>query len=345
VKSICIESPEVVKVVERPMPVVAEDCALLKIHTAGICGSDMGALKGTNKLVSYPRIIGHEIAGEVIAGPKDPLANPKHIKEGEHVVVDPYLYCGKCYPCSIGRTNCCEHLRVIGVHVDGGMSEYFAYPAKMLVPIPREITRWEDAVLAEPICISLHGVHRGGVKKGEFFIVFGAGTIGLVAALIAKHYGATPILVDVVDSRLTTARRLGVSFTINSLKEDLLAKVKDYTNGELAHCVMEASGSNAAIASTLSVVRNAGRVVFTGWPAKDTSLPTNLITFKELDVRGARTSVGEFEEALDLIRDNVLPLSQIRTKTIPIEECPKTMHEIESNPGAFLKVVVEMSRN
>ena len=126
-----------------------------------------------------------------------------------------------------------------------------------------------------------------------------------LAALAAKVYGATPIVSDPVEERLEEVRSLGVEHTINPAKEDLVEKVREYCGGRLAEVVMEASGSNAAIRSAFDAVCNAGRIILTGWPKNDTSIATGTITKKELDVRGARTSAGEFEEALDLIASGI----------------------------------------
>ena len=157
--------------IEKPVPKPGE--ALIKVVTAGICGSDIGAFRGTNGLVSYPRVIGHELAGIVESIPEN---NKNGIKVGDRVVVDPYLYCGHCYPCRIGRTNCCTDLKVLGVHVDGGMAEYYCHPADMLIKIPEGMS-WEQAAMAEPLTISLHGIHRGGLQAGEYCAIIGAGLI------------------------------------------------------------------------------------------------------------------------------------------------------------------------
>ena len=180
-KAVKLEAPWIIDCKDLLMPEPKDGEALLKIHAAGICGSDIGAFRGTNGLVSYPRVIGHELAGEIISIPEH---NPRGLKPGDRVVVDPYLYCGHCYPCSIGRTNCCTDLHVLGVHVDGGMAEYFCHPADMLVPVPDDMTDIQ-AALAEPLTISLHGVHRGGLKAGEYCAIIGAGPIGLTAGLVA----------------------------------------------------------------------------------------------------------------------------------------------------------------
>ncbi|MBQ1523718.1 MAG: alcohol dehydrogenase catalytic domain-containing protein [Firmicutes bacterium] len=324
-----------VKDIEQRKPEKNE--ALLAIKAAGICGSDIGAFRGTNGLVSYPRIIGHELAGEIISIPED---NPKGLKKGDKVVVDPYLYCGKCYPCSIGRTNCCNDLHVLGVHVDGGMAETFAHPADMLVKAPADMS-WEMMACAEPLTIALHGIHRLGLKAGEHIAISGAGTIGLLTALAAIAYRAEPILIDLVEERLEFAKKLGVKYTIDLKKDDLMEKIKEYTDGRLCECDMEASGANSAIRSSLDIVCHAGRVVFTGWPNKETSIPTDMITRKEIDIRGARTSAGEFEEALALIHDKKIPMEQVVTKVVPVDEAADVLRDIEAHPADYLKVIVK----
>ncbi len=338
-KAIKLEEPRQVGCVELEKPVPKEGEALLRIVTAGICGSDIGAFRGTNKLVSYPRVIGHELAGIIEEIPAD---NPKGLKVGDKVIVDPYLYCGHCYPCSIGRTNCCNDLKVLGVHVDGGMAEYYCHPADMLVKMPEDMD-WTEAAMAEPLTISLHGIHRGGLKAGEYCAIIGAGPIGLLAGMIAQAYGAHAILLDLVQERLDFAKELGIEHVINSGKEDAVERVKEITDGVMAQQVMECSGANAAIRMTLDLVCHAGRVTLTGWPPRETPIPTDAITRKEIDIRGARTSAGEFEEAIELIYTKKVDVAKILTKTISLEEAPETIRDIEQNPGNYMKVVVQVN--
>lgn len=339
-KAVKIEKPGEVGVVTLEKPVPGPGEALIKVMSAGICGSDIGAFRGSNVLVSYPRVIGHELAGIIESIPED---NPKGFKVGDKVIVDPYLYCGSCYPCSIGRTNCCTSLHVLGVHVDGGMAEYFCHPADMLVKMPEDMS-WTDAALAEPLTISLHGIHRGGLKAGEYCAIIGAGPIGLLAGMIAQAYGAHAILLDLVQERLDFAKELGIEYTINSGKEDPEKRIFEITGGVMAQQVMECSGANAAIRSTLDYVSNAGRITLTGWPKKETPLPTDAITRKEVDIRGARTSAGEFEEAIELIYTKKVDAAKILTKIISVDEAPETIRDIEKNPGNYMKVVVDMTK-
>ena len=338
-KAIKYDEPWKVACVDLEKPVPKKGEALIHIMTAGICGSDIGAFRGANKLITYPRVIGHELAGVIEA--IDENDNPKGFKVGDHVIVDPYLYCGHCYPCSIGRTNCCTDLHVLGVHVDGGMAEYFCHPSKMLVKMPDDMD-WTLAAMAEPLTISLHGIHRGALKAGEYVAIFGAGTIGVLAGMAAEAYGAHAIIIDLVQERLDFAKSVGIEYTINSGKEDPVAVVSKITDGVMAQLVMECTGANACIRQTLDLVCNAGRITLTGWPKKETSIPTDMITKKEVDIRGARTSAGEFEEAIDLIMSGKVDIRKILTKTVPIEEAPETIIDIEKNPGNYMKVVVNI---
>ena len=201
---------------------------------------------------------------------------------------------------------------------------------------------WTDAAMAEPLTISLHGIHRGGLKAGEYCAIIGAGPIGLLAGMIAQAYGAHAILLDLVQERLDFAKELGIEYVINSGKEDAVARVKEITGGDMAQQVMECSGANAAILSTLDLVSHAGRITLTGWPPRETPIPTDVITRKEIDIRGARTSAGEFEEAIELIYTKKVDVAKILTKTITIEEAPETIRDIEKNPGNYMKVVVKV---
>ena len=332
-KAIRLESPQEIGVTTISQPMRKPNEALIRVHAVGICGSDIGAFRGTNPLVSYPRIIGHEIAGEIM----EIGENEKGLKAGDPVIVDPYLYCGHCYPCSLGRTNCCESLRVLGVHVDGGMAEYMTHPVNMLIPVPKSM-KWEHVPLGEPMTIALHAIHRTRLKAGEHIAINGAGAIGLLIALCAKAYGAIPIIVDLVDERLEFARSLGVAHTINPQHEDMVKAIGEITAGRMAEVVAEASGANAAIRNTLLMVSYAGRIALTGWPKNETSLATDMITKKELDVRGARTSAGEFEEAIELITTGKVNAAAILGRVISLDEVPMMVREQSEHPDRYLKV-------
>ncbi|OQB23745.1 MAG: putative zinc-type alcohol dehydrogenase-like protein YjmD [Firmicutes bacterium ADurb.Bin182] len=333
-KSVYLKEPNDIKIKQIDKPVFKEGYALIRIKSFGICGSDIGAFRGVNPIVSYPRIIGHELAGIV----EEIGENQAGLKKGDRVVIDPYLWCGKCYPCSLGRTNCCETLKCLGVHVDGGMTEYLLHPAHMLVPLSESIP-WELAPLSEPLTISIHGIHRANVKAGQRIAINGAGTIGLLAALASMAYGAEPILVDPVEERLNNARKLGVKHTVCIPAQNAAERIREITNGRMAEVVMEASGSNQAIRSCLDMVSYAGKIVLTGWPKNETTLPTNIITTKELDVLGGRNSKNEFGEALELIDSGKVNVRAVLSKLINIDDVPDAVRELSEYPERYLKIV------
>ena len=318
---------------EADEPVRKENEALIRVKAAGICGSDIGAFRGTNTLVSYPRVIGHEIAGEVV----EIGENKRGLMPGARIILDPYLYCGKCYPCGLGRTNCCEDLKVLGVHVDGGMAELIAHPSDMLIPVPDSLS-WEHIPLAEPVTIALHAIHRTRLSAGEYIAINGAGAIGLLVALCAVAYGATPIIVDVVRERLDFARQLGVEHAIHAPGENLFEKIRELTGGRMAEVVVEASGANQAIRNTLDMASYAGRVALTGWPKDETSLPTDMITKKELDVLGARNSADEFEEAVSLMVSGRVNAQAVLSKTISFAGIPDMVRELSDHPERYIKI-------
>lgn len=334
-KAVCLKAPNEIDVIQIQEPVQEPGTALVRIMAGGVCGSDIGAFRGTNKLVSYPRIIGHELAGYIVS--IDP-ANKRGLRAGDRVVVDPYLSCGGCYPCSLGRTNCCASLKVLGVQTDGGMAELYRHPADMLAPIPGDMA-YELAALAEPLTIALHALHRTGVKAGEHVAINGAGAIGLLAGLSALAYGAVPVLVDLVEERLAFARGLGIRHTINLREQAPLPALAAITGGRMAEVVLEASGANAAIRNTLDMASFAGRVGLTGWPAKETPLPTDLITRKELSIYGCRTSAGEFDEALELLSTGKVDGGALISKVIPLDEVPEHVRELAAHPDRYLKIV------
>ena len=335
-KAVLLTKPEEIAIVEVPRQ---DDPSkvVIRLEAAGICGSDISAYKGTSPLVSYPRIIGHELAGEVISVP----AGVTHVKPGDRVVAEPYVYCGTCRTCKMKRTNCCENLTVSGVHIDGGMVEYFSHPSHLVHLVPDNMT-WEQAALVEPLTISLHGLNRAQVKAGENVVITGAGTIGLLAALAAKGLGATPILVDPTQERLDLAGKMGITHLINPTKVDAIEEISKITHGTMADVVIEAAGAAVAVKNAIDYVAYAGRISLVGYPIGDVPIPTFLITKKELTVLGSRNSAQEFPQAIELLSSGKVNADQVVSHRITFDELPEYVIRIAKNPGEFLKVIARL---
>jgi threonine dehydrogenase-like Zn-dependent dehydrogenase len=158
--------------------------AIIKIKRIGVCGTDLHAFEGTQPYFNYPRILGHELAGELVE-----FDNAPGFKQGEAVTFIPYFNCGECIACRKGKTNCCTRMQVCGVHVDGGMVEYLSVPSSSL--LHGEGLSFDELALVEPLAIGAHGIHRAAVEPGEFVLVIGAGPIGLGTMEFARIAGST----------------------------------------------------------------------------------------------------------------------------------------------------------
>lgn len=338
-RAIQIDSPNQIEIAEVEKPLLTPGNAIIEVKAMGVCGSDVHAYAGKSPNVTYPIIIGHETAGIVVEIDEN---NEYGIKRGDKIVLDPYMYCGECYPCSQGRTNCCESLKCLGVQTTGSMSEFFLHPIKQLVKVPQDMD-WESLAVAEPLVIALHAIHRCELKKGEHIAVIGAGAIGMLIGMAAKAYGGIPIMVDVVDERLMMAKDFGIDLTVNPMKSNAVEEIRKITNGRMAECVVEASGSPVGVRNTLDYAAATGRIALTGWPNKEIELPTAIITRRELQIRGSRTGVGsEFKESIDLIYSGKVDAKKIISKVTTFNELPNAIKHLHESPGEWLKVVALM---
>ncbi|MDY6821362.1 MAG: alcohol dehydrogenase catalytic domain-containing protein [Deferribacterota bacterium] len=316
-KAVCINAPEHIVLKDIEKPDITKNNILIRVKAVGICGSDIAAFAGKNPLVTYPRVIGHEIAGEVIKVPGD--INSFAI--GDRVVIEPYIYCGACYPCSLERFNCCENLKVLGVHVDGGLCEYIAHPSHLLHKVEKNVD-WYLLALVEPLSIAVHAVHRSKLRKGEHIVITGCGPIGLLIALYANLIGGIPIVIDPLQKRLNLAKSLGIQYVLNPNSDNVYNNIKDITKGVMAPVLIEASGDSSAISLSLQYASNAGRIVFVGWPKSDVPLKTSLITKKEVDLMGSRNSCKNFPECIDIVLNRKINIEGIISKVIDFEKVP-----------------------
>ncbi len=334
-KAVCLHQATDIAIIDIPRKETEQEIEI-QVNAVGICGSDIAAYKGISPMVTYPRILGHEVAGTITQIPQ----HCEGFAVGNRVIVEPYMYCGQCYPCNIGRTNCCENMNVIGVHQDGGMSEYYAHPPTLIHKVPDSLL-WEHVPMVEPLSIAIHGVHRLDVKAGEHVAITGAGPIGLLAAQVVQHFDAVPILIDPLEKRLNLAREIGIKHIVNPVNNNLVEQILTLTGGRLVEAFLEASGAAPAIKSTLELIRYAGRIAFLGWPKEEIALPTYLITKKELDVRGSRNSVREFPLAIELLATSAVKVDQIITHIIPFDDIAEYIKKIAEFPADYVKVIAK----
>lgn len=335
-KAVQIVKPNELRVIDVEKPVIdSENNILVKMTSAGICGSDVGIYHGTNAAATYPRIIGHEMVG-VVDQAGDGV---KTLKVGDRVIVNQVTSCGHCYPCRIGRGNVCDNLKVRGVHIDGGYREYMAVPESDCYLLPDSLSD-RDAIMIEPTTIAIQSCSRAELQKDDMLLIFGVGALGSSILKIARLYCDHIIVSDIVDEKLAEAKANGAKYTVNVLKEDLTEKVKEYTEGHGSTVSIDAACTRDSLLQLLKATGNAGRVVTMGFSVSPTEVNQFLITSKELDVRGSRLQNKRFGKAIELIHEGRLDLNGAVSHTFPLIEAQKAFDFVDSKDPSIRKIAL-----
>lgn len=322
---------------EAPMPRRGPDEALVRIRRIGVCGTDLHAFRGRQPFFSYPRVLGHELGGEIV----EIDANERGLAVGDRVAIEPYLSCGVCRPCRTGRTNCCARLQVLGVHCDGGMQEWLAVPTRLLYA-SRSLSL-EQLALIETLGIGYHAVERAALQPGEWAVVVGAGPIGLAVMQFAVLAGAQVIAVDINTARLEFCRRLGVQHTVNAAG-DALAGVTALTGEELAHCVCEATGNLDSMAASLRFVGSGGRVVMVGLAQGAFAVDDPLFHRRELSIHSSRNSAGAFPALIRLMEEGRLDTAPWITHHLALGRLPEEFPGLYDPAAGVVKAMIQVGK-
>jgi threonine dehydrogenase-like Zn-dependent dehydrogenase len=316
---------------DTPQPGPGE--VLVSVGAAGICAGDMYFYLGKNPYAVYPQICGHEIAG-VVAEVGQGVTG---LEAGTPVVVEPFLGCGHCYPCRVGKSNCCANLRIIGVHQPGGYAEYLTAPATHIHKIPPGLSL-SFASFAEPVAIGVQACRRGQVGS-EYVLVLGCGPIGLAVIEVAKAKGAHLVATDILPERLETAAKLGAE-TLPA-DDNLLQRILEQTNGEGAPVVIEATGSPKVMEQTVHLVAAGGRIVILGLVKQGltVTLPGLDFTRKEMTIVGSRASVNCFPESLELLANGSITYPHIATE-FSLWDAPHVFADLAAHPNKVHKGVL-----
>ncbi len=305
----------------EPRAAVGE--ALVRVRRVGICGSDIHAFAGRQPFFKYPRILGHELGVEVIEAP----ANDRGIQPGSRCAVEPYLNCGDCHACKIGKPNCCEHMQVLGVHRDGGMRTYFCVPVDKLHK--SEKLTWDQLALVETLSIGAQAVRRGGVTAGERALVVGAGPIGLGAIQFAMAEGAVVSVLDISESRREFVRR---AVAIETLAEP---------DGTLYDVVFDATGNRTAMQQSFNHVAAGGRLVFIGLIKHNIEFDDIMFHSREMTLYASRNSCGLFPDIIRKIEEGRIDTRPWITHRLSLREVPARFVEI-TQQADLLKAIIEL---
>jgi 2-desacetyl-2-hydroxyethyl bacteriochlorophyllide A dehydrogenase len=297
------------KDVEAPSAQAGE--ALVRIKRIGICGTDLHAYKGRQPFFTYPRVLGHELSGEI----ESVGENDAGLKAGDAVVVVPYLPCGGCIACRQGKTNCCTALSLFGVHQDGGMCEVLSVPTANL--IKAEGLKLEQMAIVECLAIGAHAVRRAQITPGSFALVIGGGPIGMGAMQFARIAGAKVIAMDINAERLAYCREtLGADHTVDATG-DVDGQLQEITGGEYASTVFDCTGNPQSMMNAFAYVAHAGTYVLVSLVKADITFNDPEFHKRETTLLSSRNATREdLEQVVEAMQ-----AGQVETETFITHRC------------------------
>lgn len=319
-------------------PELTKGNAIIKIKRIGICGTDLHAFEGTQPYFEYPRILGHELSGELVE-----FDDATGFRIGERVTFIPYFSCGECIACRMGKPNCCSHIKVCGVHQDGGMAEYLSVPSSSLVH--GDGLSFDELALVEPLAIGAHGVRRAEIKKGEYVLIVGAGPIGLGAMEFARVAGANVIALDVNDKRLQFCKdQLKVSHTVNALSRDVTAELMEITNGDMPTVVIDATGNLKAINSEFQYLAHGGRYVLIGLQKGEICFSHPEFHKREATLMSSRNATREdFDHVIIAMKSKQINPATFITQKVLFENIKEEFNHFLGLKSGVIKAMVEMN--
>jgi L-gulonate 5-dehydrogenase len=336
--TVSVRQPNELSVAEVDPPRIGPDEVLVRVLRAGICGSDIHILHGSNPFAKYPRIIGHEFAGEIVELGTDVTG----LATGDHVVVDPVVACGRCYPCRIGRPNVCANLEVIGVHRDGGFRGYAAVPAANAIRL-RPDTPIEIGALAEPFSIAANILSITGCDANDTVLLYGAGTVGVTVVQAAKLSGARVIVADPDSARLERATGFGADRVLRSGIDHIPTAVASETDGLGPTLVIDCAGVPALLREACEVAAPAGRIGIMGFSPAPCEISQQEIVKKELALYGSRLNRRLIPQVVKWLESGQLKPDGMITQTFAARDAAAAFDLFENEPGKTIKIQLDFS--
>lgn len=340
-KAVKIMQPNELRIIDMEKPAIDEkNNVLVKIHVAGICGSDVGIYHGKNAAATYPRVIGHEMVGEIV----ETGENVTKRKVGDRVIIDQVTACGHCYACRKGRPNVCENLQVRGVHIDGGYREYMAVPESDCYLLPETLS-YEDAVMIEPTTIAVQACSRAELVFEDNLMIIGAGALGSSILRIAKLYNPHKIImVDIEEDKLKESLENGATDIINSKVDDVVEKAHELTDGYGPTVVIDAACFHGSFLTACKCAGNAGRVITMGFGVDPDEINQFAITSKELDVRGSRLQNRKFQTVIDMVNKGKVNLNNSISHRFYFEDAQKAFDFNDTHDPSIRKIVLTFDK-
>lgn len=324
---------------EVPVPVPVPGQVLVKIKKIGVCGSDIHVYHGTHPYTSYPVTQGHEVSGQVVMLGEgvDGLA------VGQKVTIEPQVYCGKCYPCTHGKYNLCENLKVMGFQTTGTASEYFAVDAGKVTPLPENLTYSEGAMI-EPLAVTVHAAKQFPHMTGAKVAILGAGPIGNQLAQSCKALGAAQVLsTDFSDFRLKLAKSVGVDFTVNAHEMDLGEAMVKYFGSDKADVIYDCAGNDATMGQAIQFARKGSTIILVAVFDKMANVDLAKLNDSELDLNTSMMYRHEdYVDAIRLVSEGKIQLKPLISRHFAFADYLDAYEYIDNNRETALKVLIDV---
>ena len=335
---VCVE-PGKLEFAESERPTLQKGHAIIKIKRIGICGTDLHAFEGTQPFFNYPRVLGHELAGELIEFDGAPGFEVR-----ETVSFIPYFNCGSCIACRTGKPNCCRQLKVCGVHIDGGMTEYLSVPSNSL--LHGDGLSFDELSLMEPLAIGAHGVRRARITEEEYVLVIGAGPIGLGTMEFARIAGGNVIALDVNEQRLQFCKNnLKIKHCINALAPapDVMQQLMEITNGDMPTVVIDATGNLKAINNAFQYMAHGARYVLIGLQKENISFSHPEFHKREGTLMNSRNATREdFEHVREALKSGQVSPTTYITHRVAFNDVSDNFEGWLNPANGVIKATVEL---
>jgi L-iditol 2-dehydrogenase len=326
-----------------PIPEIAPDEVLLKVAACGICGSDVHGMDGSTGRRQPPIVMGHEAAGVIaeLGGNVEKCWN-----KGDRVTFDSTVYCNRCWFCCRGQINLCDNRRVLGVACDeyrrhGAFAEFVAVPQHILYRLPDGVT-FQQAVMVEPLSIALHAVRRTHICLDDTAVVVGAGMIGLLIVQALRVAGCGRIIaVDIDQSRLDLACKLGADEGLRSDQNDVRREVLERTGGRGADVTFEAVGITPTVQLAVACLRKGGQLTLVGNIKPMIDFPLQAAVTRELTINGSCASCGEYPACLDLMARGTIQVDPLISATAPLSDGAEWFRRLKTGKQGLMKVILE----
>lgn len=324
---------------EVPTPVPADNEVLVKIMRIGVCGSDIHVYHGKHPFTKYPITQGHEVSGRI----EKLGATVTGLQVGQKVTIEPQVFCGKCYPCTHGKYNLCEELKVMGFQTTGTASEYFAVDASKVTPIPQTMTYNEGAMI-EPLAVTVHAVKQYGSVEGQKVAILGAGPIGILLAQSAKAMGAAQVLItDVSDYRLELAKSCGADFAINTRERDFGEALVECFGPDKADVIYDCAGNNITINQAIRCARKGSVIILVAVFADMGQADLAVLNDHELDLNTTMMYRHEdYVDAIRLVSEGKIHLKPLMSKHFAFQDYLEAYRYIDANGEKTMKVLIDV---